>query len=168
MALTGLLEAIARQEETLVLDRLNEDVAWRLGALLHECATAEALPIVIDIGLFHRRLFFSALPGSTPDNIEWARRKRNVVERYHRSSYRVGCELAVKNDTLANRYGLPLTDFSDHGGGFPLTLAGTGVIGAAVVSGLPQRDDHQLVVRALAAVTGHDAETLLLPDDNIQ
>lgn len=74
-----------------------------VGSLLRECATAEALPIVIDIGLFHRRLFFSALPGSTPDNIEWARRKRNVVERYHRSSYRVGRELAVKNDTLVNR-----------------------------------------------------------------
>jgi len=104
------------------------------------------------------------LPSSTPDNVEWARCKRNVVERYHQSSYRVGRELAAKNDTLANRYGLPLADFADHGGGFPLTLAGTGVIGAAVVSGLPQRDDHQLVVRALAAITGHDVETLLLPD----
>ncbi|WP_267383089.1 MULTISPECIES: heme-degrading domain-containing protein [unclassified Sphingomonas] len=164
MALSALLEAIARQEETLVLDRFDEDIAWRLGSLLREWANTDALPIVIDIGLFHRQLFFSALPRSTPDNIEWARRKRNVVERYHRSSYRVGRELAAKNDTLANRYGLPLTDFAEHGGGFPLTLAGAGVIGAAVVSGLPQRDDHQLVVRALAAVIGHDVEALVLPD----
>jgi len=163
MALSELIEAIRRQEETLVLDRCDEDVAWRLGSRLREWGSADVLPIVIDIGLFHRRLFFSALPGSTPDNIEWARRKRNVVERYHRSSYRVGRELAAKNDTLANRYGLPLADFADHGGGFPLTLAGVGVIGALVVSGLPQRDDHMLVVRALGELLGHGPEHLLLP-----
>jgi len=40
MALSALLEAITRQEETLVLDRLDEDVAWRLGSVLRECATA--------------------------------------------------------------------------------------------------------------------------------
>lgn len=33
MALSALLEAIARQEETLVLDRLDEGIAWRLGSL---------------------------------------------------------------------------------------------------------------------------------------
>ncbi|CAN5363435.1 heme-degrading domain-containing protein [soil metagenome] len=124
MALSALIDAIRHQEETLILDRCDEDVAWRLGSMLREWGAADSLPIVIDIGLFHRRLFFSALPGSTPDNIDWARRKRNVVERYQCSSYRIGRELVAKNDTLTNRYGLPFSDFADHGGGFPLTLAG--------------------------------------------
>lgn len=159
-----MVDAIARQEAALVLDRLDEATAWRLGSLLHAWAIADALPIVIDIGMFHRRMFFAALPGSTPDNAEWARRKRNVVERYHRSSYRIGREMAARGDTLANRYGLPLADYAEHGGGFPLTLAGAGVISAAVVSGLSQRDDHQLVVRALAAITGVDPGALPPPE----
>lgn len=89
MALSELIDAIMHQEETLILDRCDEDVAWRLGSMLREWGAADALPIVIDIRLFHRRLFFTALPGSTPDNIEWERRKHNVVERYSRSRYRV-------------------------------------------------------------------------------
>ncbi len=165
MALSGLIDAIREQEEKVVLDRCDETVAWRLGTMLRERAAMDDLPIVIDIGLFHRRLFFCALPGSTPDNIEWARRKRNVVERFHRSSYRVGREMAAKEDTLENRYGLSPTDFAGHGGAFPLTLAGVGVIGAAIVSGLPQRDDHMLVVRALGELAGHDPETLRLPGE---
>lgn len=164
MALSGLIDAIRHQEETLVLDRCDEDVAWRLGSMLRDWAAADTLPIVIDIGLFHRRLFFSAMPGSAPDNVEWARRKRNVVERYHRSSYRVGRELAAKGDTLANRYGLAIADFADHGGAFPLTLARAGVVGAVVVSGLPQREDHMLVVRALGELMGRDLKGLLLPE----
>ena len=41
----------------------NVHVAWRLGLMLREWAAEGALPIVIDIGLFHRRLFFGALTG---------------------------------------------------------------------------------------------------------
>ena len=49
-----------------------------------------------------------------------------------------------------------------HGGGFPITLAGTGCIGAVTVSGLPQREDHSLVVEALAHVLGVGLEGLAL------
>jgi len=37
-------------------------------------------------------------------------------------------------------------DYATHGGGFPIFLVGTGCIGAITVSGLPERDDHMLVV----------------------
>jgi len=119
--------------------------------------------VVIDIRLFHRPLFFAALPGSTPDNVDWARRKANVVQRYHKSSYRVGRELAQKGDTLANRYGLSPADYAAHGGGFPIALRGAGVIGAIMVSGLPQQDDHMAIVRVLARVLGREASVLELP-----
>jgi uncharacterized protein (UPF0303 family) len=41
-------------------------------------------------------------------------------------------------------------------------VAGAGVIGSVAVSGMPQRDDHQLVVEALCAVLGQDFGALLL------
>ncbi len=45
-------------------------------------------------------------------------------------------------------------DFAAHGGGFPIILHGTGPVGSAIVSGLPQREDHALVVRAIAEQLG--------------
>ncbi|MGO8330341.1 hypothetical protein ACC811_36770, partial [Rhizobium ruizarguesonis] len=37
--------------------------------------------------------FYAALPGVTPDNVNWVRRKRNMVLRYFRSSYASGLKL---------------------------------------------------------------------------
>ena len=46
--------------------------------------------MAIDIRSAARRLYFSALPDSNPDNEDWARRKGNVVLRCNASSPRVG------------------------------------------------------------------------------
>jgi uncharacterized protein (UPF0303 family) len=163
MALTDMIAAIARQERTLVLDRLDEHVAWTLGGVLRDAALAIAAPVVIDVRLFHRPLFAAALPGSVPDNADWIRRKVNVVQRYQRSSYAIGLEMAAKGSTLTERYGLPMADYAAHGGAFPLAVRGAGVIGCVAVSGLPQRDDHMLVVQALCTLLGHDATDYALP-----
>jgi uncharacterized protein (UPF0303 family) len=40
-------------------------------------------------------------------------------------------------------------EFSPHGGAFPIRVKGVGIVAAATVSGLPQEDDHALVVEAL-------------------
>jgi uncharacterized protein (UPF0303 family) len=69
-------------------------------------------------------------------------------------------EQQLKGTTLAERFGLMLNEFAAHGGSFPIAVAGSGVIGSATVSGLPQREDHQLVVEALCAETGSDFEQL--------
>ena len=50
------------------------------------------------------------------------------------------------------------------GGGFPLKIAGVGCVGAVTVSGLTQREDHEVVVAALAAALGVDAAAVALPD----
>jgi len=163
MALTPLLAAIAHQERILVFDRFDEDTAWALGTLLRTRALAAAAPVVIDIRLFHRPLFFAALPGSIPDNADWIRRKCNVVQRYHRSSYAMGLEMAAKGSSLTERYGLPMLDYAAHGGAFPLTVAGAGVIGCAAVSGLPQQADHMLVVDALCTILDRDPAGFALP-----
>jgi uncharacterized protein (UPF0303 family) len=61
----------------------------------------------------------------------------------------LGLELQQKNTTLADPFGLVLTEFAAHGGSFPIAIAGSGVIGSVAVLGLPQRGDHELVVEAL-------------------
>jgi uncharacterized protein (UPF0303 family) len=44
---------------------------------------------------------------------------------------------------------LPPGRFAAHGGAFPLLVRGVGPVGTVVVSGLPQVDDHRMVVAAL-------------------
>jgi uncharacterized protein (UPF0303 family) len=58
-----------------------------------------------------------------------------------------------------------MADYALAGGGFPIRLEGTGVIGAITVSGLPERDDHCLVVDALCDHLGRDRAALALTRD---
>lgn len=157
MGVSEDVETVARQERELVFDRFDENAAWTLGGHLRERAAVAAWPVVVEIHAHGRPLFLAAMAGSTPDNADWARRKRNVVERFHRSSYGVGLEMQRKGATLDGRYGLPLADYAAHGGAFPITIAGSGVVGCVVISGLPQREDHMALVRAFCAVQGREA-----------
>ena len=105
-------------------------------------------------GIDFKRLL-QGTPGA-PDNFDWVRRKRNVVLRFHRSSYAIGRKLAAEGKTLQDLGALPERDYAAHGGSFPILLKGTGCVGAVTVSGLPQREDHRMVVDALAQVLGRD------------
>ena len=162
MAISDDLERLVAQEERLRFPTFSEETAWELGTKLRDLAQARKLPIVIDIRLANRQLFHSALPGSTPDNPEWVRRKSNVVLRYLKSSYRVGRELAAKNDTLDQHRGVSPLDYAPHGGSFPIYVEAAGIIGAITISGLPQRDDHNLVVEALASFLDQPLDGLAL------
>jgi uncharacterized protein (UPF0303 family) len=156
------LRQLALQEERLRFAKFTEETAWELGTKLRALAGTRKLPIVIDIRLTNRQLFYSALAGSTPDNPDWVRRKSNVVFRYHKSSYRVGRELAAKKGTLDEHRGVSPLDYAPHGGSFPIHVERAGIIGAITVSGLPQREDHNLVVEVLAAVFDQPLEGLAL------
>lgn len=160
MGLNEDLERIALQERALRLARLDAQVAWELGTRLRAMALERKLTLVIDVRRFGQQLFYSALDGTTPDNGEWVRRKSNVVARFHCSSYAVGLTQKSKGTSLHDRYGLPVADYASDGGSFPLAVEGAGIVGSATVSGLPQRDDHNLVVEALCAMLGRDFAAL--------
>ena len=49
-------------------------------------------------------------------------------------------------------------DYAAIGGGFPIIVAGTGVVGAVACSGLPHEMDHQLLVDAICQILGVDLE----------
>ena len=148
------LERIAQQERELILPRLDADLAWEIGSRLHAMAHERGLAVVIDVRRFGQPLFYAAMEGTTPDNVEWVRRKNNVVARFHQSSYYAGIKEKIKGQTLAESQGLSVAEYATHGGAFPLRVAGAGVVGSATVSGLPMRADHELVVGALCAVLG--------------
>jgi uncharacterized protein (UPF0303 family) len=155
-ALEEDIRRLTEQERLLQLPRFGPDEAWALGVVVREIALARGAPIAIDISLRDRALFHCALPGSTTDNAEWIRRKRNTVLRLWRSSYAVGRALALSGKTPEAALMLPASDYAVHGGGFPLSLEGLGCIGAITVSGVPQREDHRIVSDGLAAFLNVD------------
>ncbi|MEV1020782.1 heme-degrading domain-containing protein [Streptomyces sp. NPDC050264] len=143
------IRTLEEQERRLVLSAFTYDDAWALGTLLVELARERQAPVAIDITRGGQQLFHAALPGSTPDNDAWIARKRRVVERYHASSYLVGSRFRAKGTTFEDSSRLDPDTYAAHGGAFPISVQGAGVVGTVVVSGLPQIEDHALVVEAL-------------------
>jgi uncharacterized protein (UPF0303 family) len=159
------LAAIARQEAELRFSAFDYDTAWRLGQSIRQLAVSRNQSLVIDIRRFgqpHQPLFYVALAGTTPDNPRWVQRKSNVVARFHRSSYAIGLALEQSNRTFSERYNLPDADYAAHGGSFPLFVTGAGIIGCITVSGLPQREDHNLVIEALCLELKQNYDSLRL------
>ena len=166
MAQTQDLARIVEQEGTLIYDDFGEAQAYRLGTLIHQMARERRLAVVIDIRFWDRPLFFAALPGSTGANAEWARRKINSVRLYHKSSYRLFLEMGARERIFRPDFGHSSADFAIAGGAFPLRVRKVGVVGAVAVSGLPQREDHALVVTALGACLGMDGARAASPPAN--
>lgn len=123
---------------------------WQLGTRLHAIATTRNVPPTLEIRLVGRTICFSSMPGTTPANTDWTRHKRNTVELMHRSSYGVGRSLERNGRTLDAIMGLPSRDYANHGGSYPLRFENVGVVGVVTVSGALRREDHHVVVMALA------------------
>lgn len=142
------LTDLETEAESLILPRFDETTALELGTILLDLA--KGLPVVINIRNAHRTFFHAALPGSQAGNDNWARRKSNTTLMVGRASMAVGLRNAERKQTLS-RDGLSEVDYADHGGAVPIRVAGVGMVAVATVSGLPQEDDHRLVVRGIEA-----------------
>ena len=120
------IRRLEEQERLLRFGRFSPDDAWALGNRVRETALARGAGVAIDISLRDRTLFHCALPGTSTDNVEWIRRKRNTVLRLWHSSYLVGRRLALSGRDQGDAHNLPLADFAVHGGGFPLFAVNDG------------------------------------------
>ncbi|MFO8042301.1 MAG: heme-degrading domain-containing protein [Alkalispirochaeta sp.] len=145
-----LISQLMEQEEQLKFSSFDHDRAIEVGMAIYRTAKERELSVTIDVSAFGQTIFHVALPGTAPDNDRWIDRKRAVVHRMQKSSYRVGRELASEGLSIEERYFVSGMEFSPHGGCFPVRLEGSsGVIGTVTVSGLTQEEDHQLVVSVL-------------------
>lgn len=148
------LATIAAQERVLVFQNFSAETAWELGCRLRQDAVGRGAAMTFEIQVAGKTIFMTATDGAPAGQVNWIRRKRNVVHLFEKSSYAVGLELEMTGKTIEERHGLSLMDYAMHGGAFPLVLRGTGCIGSVIASGLAQREDHNIVVEALAAILG--------------
>ena len=144
-------EELAAEQAELVFDSFDNDVAFALGMALVEAARGKGLSVTVDIRRGAQQVFHVGFPGTTADNDAWVERKIAVVRRFEESSLRVGCTLRRLGGTIESIFLLDPAVFGAHGGAFPITVRGAGVVGVVTVSGLPQRKDHELVVEVLRA-----------------
>lgn len=143
------METLLTEQAALVLKRFDYAVAWQIGAAIQAAASERNLPIGIEISHGATPVFLALMPGATPDNADWVRRKRAVALRFHQSSLYMRLLCESKDVKFHARYRLPESDFAASGGGVPIFVRDVGVVGAIAVSGLPDVEDHRLVVSAL-------------------
>jgi uncharacterized protein (UPF0303 family) len=152
-AVTDPTEAeLAAEEAALVYESFTNDDGVELGMALLRAAKQKQLAITIDVRRGEQQLFHAALNGTTADNDAWVERKARVVRHFEQSSFRVGCMLRRMGGTIDGTYLLDAKRYGAHGGAFPIRVKGAGVIGVVTVSGLPERDDHELVVEILSSL----------------
>ena len=146
-----LLKELLQAEQDLQFAYFNETSAWQLGTQMVERAMHDNLPITIDITRGQQQLFHYSMPGTAADNDEWVKRKVRLVNRFGHSSFYMGQMLKHKGKTIEQSYLIPESEFAAHGGCFPSIVKGTGMVGTITVSGLPQEEDHKLVVESIRA-----------------
>ncbi|KAJ5225916.1 hypothetical protein N7468_007141 [Penicillium chermesinum] len=175
-----LIALEASPEQTF--QSFTADTAWTLGTALRErilsLPSTQRKPALISIasatatggGPPHILFQCATESGTVPDNENWVRRKRNTVLRWGISSWAMrqktiaglgaGAPAAevesafVKKFALASGNGGAVADeYAIHGGGYPIRVRGVeGVVAVAVVSGLKQEDDHQVVAETIKEV----------------
>jgi uncharacterized protein (UPF0303 family) len=144
-----LLKELLQQEEEIQFSSFSNDTAFAVGIALLEAAKRKGKPVTIDITRNGQQLFHVAMQGTSLDNDVWIKRKNNVVNRFGHSSFYMGISLQSKGQTIEEKYLIPSSEYAAHGGAFPLIIQGVGVVGTITVSGLPQEEDHELVVTTL-------------------
>jgi uncharacterized protein (UPF0303 family) len=147
-------EELLAQEAELQFERFDNDTALALGQALVAAARQDGLGVTIDIRRGEQQLFHAALAGTAADNDAWIERKNRVVRRFGHSSFYVGTLLGLEGTTMEEKFLLDGSRFAAHGGAFPVLVRHVGMVGTVTVSGLPEAEDHRLVVSVLREFLG--------------
>ena len=107
--------------------------------------------VTIEVRRASRVVFRAARTGTNTHNDMYVAGKAQIVERFGHSTMLERLRHEANGTTFAEATSLAFPEYAPHGGGFPLAVEGTGVVGVAIVSGLPQEQDHALIVEVLDA-----------------
>jgi uncharacterized protein (UPF0303 family) len=143
------LSNLLAQESELQFASFNNQTAWQLGCKLKKIAEDNDALVAIEVYAFNQTLFSHAMCNTQLDNQLWIKRKRQTVLRFGHSSYYMGQYNKAKNREFEQQVHINAYDYCAHGGAFPIRIKNCGLIGVVTVSGLPQEEDHQMVIDAI-------------------
>ena len=151
---------LLNEEKLLLLPSLEVNDALTIGEITRSIGVLRNLPIAVEVRVGDWIVYHASLPGSTPENDWWIGRKARVVKlKKHSSMFeRVlaeeqGIDWHKENNLLDETHAI-------HGGGLPLITKDDGFVGALIISGLPQVDDHLLGVEVLTEFLARKGELL--------
>ncbi|MEY2847725.1 MAG: hypothetical protein RI885_390 [Actinomycetota bacterium] len=147
--IAALIRSVEQQELELVFESFTAEDAWRLGGILVGLARDRQSAVTVDIRRGEQQVFHAAMPGTSAHNDAWIARKSATVREFGVSSYLAGLRARLGGHVFEDAPWIDATRLSGHGGAFPITVEGVGVVGTVTVSGLPQADDHALAVEAI-------------------
>ncbi len=137
------------EEKQLQFDHFSNEDALELGLMLVNYAKVKKYVIAIDITVNGYQIFRYGFSGTNIHNDMWLRRKIKTVNTVHKSTLHVGELLKLSGEEIGIDWHLDPENYAFHGGGFPINVIGTGVVGSICVSGRPHEEDHQIIIDVL-------------------
>ena len=151
---------LLKEEQTLVLEDLNNSLAIEIGEIGVQLGRERKLPIALEVRIGEWTVFKAALTGSKPENDWWINRKARVVAMKNHST--------IYERVLAEENGIDWhkenkvedETHAIHGGGLPLITKKDGFVGTLIISGLPQVEDHLLGVEIITEFLARRGESI--------
>ena len=146
------------EEKALVLPALDIAAAIEIGQIAYELATNRGINPAIEVRIGEWIVFHASLPGTDTTNDWWMGRKARVVLLTGRSSMHERVLAEETNIDWFAKHGVEEEQYAIHGGGLPINVAGKGLAGILLISGMPQIQDHLLGVEALTEYLARKGE----------
>ena len=153
-------EGLALEAKALTLASLTQAQALEIGQIAQEIGLDRKIPIAIEVRMKDWTVFHASLPGSSPENDSWIRRKANVVNKTGHSTIYEKVLAEEQGIDWYETTGLLEVDHAVNGGGIALNVVGLGLTGVLLISGLPEVDDHLLGVEILTEYLARKGEEL--------
>ncbi|ETA75160.1 heme-binding protein [Ligilactobacillus equi] len=143
------MSEILVQENQASLPKFGLADIDRLAAMVKEKAGNNWDKICLLIALNHRIVYFHAGIQTTAENNNWIKKKLNTVYFFEHSSLFEKAKFKEDQAAFLEANDLSAGDYTCYGGGFPIKVDGVGTVGAVIVSGLKDFEDHDLAYQSL-------------------
>lgn len=130
------------------LDSFSNAMALDIGLKIIDLAKIRNQNIAVEVCRLNHTVFLYMDDNLPVDKHNWLRRKANVAKQFEESSLSVKNDLEVGNMTLKKTFGLDDKNFIAKGGSIPIFVKNVGMIATITVSGLNDKEDHEIIIEA--------------------
>ncbi len=148
------------EEQVLVLPKFDLIDALEIGSIAITIGLQRSLPIAVEVRIGDWVVYHASLPGSKVENDWWMSRKARVVKLKHHSTLYERVRSEERSEDWFAINNVDEEDYAVHGGGLPLITKNNGFVGALLISGLPQVEDHLFGVEVLTEFLARKGELL--------
>lgn len=144
-------EKILELEKELELSSFSHEDALALGlAAVEYICKAKKPGVYIEIHKGETIVFSHCMKGASTDNRLWAQRKLRTVAQFEHSTLYAAEKFRIRGRSFYDYY--TPQEYQCAGGGFPIVVVGTGMVGMIGVSGLTAEEDHEVCIQALRSL----------------